>query len=66
MSSEFSASKDKSLSAPAPKGQSDRRAATLRYLDRVDLAETFTDLINTLKIYRQTFTSNLVSRVSMR
>lgn len=54
MSSESSASKDKSASAPAPKGQPGGRAATLRYLDRVDLAETFTDSINTLRFDGQT------------
>jgi hypothetical protein len=54
MSSESSASKDKSASAPAPKGQRGGRPATLRYLDRVDLAETFTDSINTLRFDGQT------------
>ena len=54
MSPESSASKDKSASAAAPKGQRGGRPATLRYLDRVDLAETFTDSINTLRFDGQT------------
>jgi hypothetical protein len=54
MSSESSASKDKPASAAAPKGQPGGRPATLRYLDRVDLAEIFSDSINTLRFDGQT------------
>ena len=54
MSSESQASKDKSTSAAAPAGQGERQPAALRYVDRTDLAETFTDSINNLRFDGQT------------
>jgi hypothetical protein len=54
MSPESHSSKDKSASAAAPAGQRERPSATLRYVDRTDLAETFTDSINNLRFDGQT------------
>jgi hypothetical protein len=54
MSPESHSSKDKSASAAAPAGQRERTSATLRYVDRTDLAETFTDSINNLRFDGQT------------
>jgi len=41
-------------SVTPPASQRERRPAALRYIDRADLAETFTDSINTLRFDGQT------------
>jgi len=50
MSPESTASKGN----PAPAGQSERQPATIRYLDRADMAETFADSITGLIFDGQT------------
>jgi hypothetical protein len=54
MSSESQASKDRAASTAATAGQRERQSTALRYVDRTDLAETFTDSINNLRFDGQT------------
>ena len=54
MSSESQALKDKAASTAATAGQRERQSAALRYVDRTDLAETFTNSINNLRFDGQT------------
>ena len=58
MSRETTASKDKTAPAaptpPKPTGQSERQPATVRYVDRADMEETFADSINGLIFDGQT------------
>jgi hypothetical protein len=54
MSPEPTASKGSSANATAPAGQSERQPATVRYLDRPDMMETFADSITGLIFDGQT------------
>jgi len=65
MSSESQASKDKSTSAAAPAGQGERQPAALRYVDRTDLAETFTDSSTTSDSMARRCALNSASHASM-